>query len=820
MSDDPNSRPGADQATLGTVGLEPVYCRGRGPERARIRLAVALLAVLCALLACRPGGPPRTEPGPTRDARAEMPPDHLPQPLEPVPAAPTPQPEKPSAAPAAPGVGEGQGWVAVAPIVQHSILPPPVPRRARRAGLDGPLLLRVGLATDLDRFSPPCCDPRIGAWVDGAPLVLDSPIVVKPAESVTETAVYRLQVAALKDEKQAQGIADYLGSSTEYPTEASFDADTDLYRVRVGRFADRAQADAARGRLATLGIEEGWVVREGGHLRDPALEVVQGQRRYRVEGRWLEIRPVAVDESAPFGLPFGAARYRGALLVFLNERGLLNVINELELEEYLRGVVPKEMGPELYDEIEAIKAQTVAARTYTLRNLDEFAHEGYDICSTPRCQVYGGMGVEHPTSDRAIEQTRGQVLLYEGEPAQAYYSATCGGHTENVEVIFPQVRGDYLRGVPCLESGVTPVRGDRARQSEWPGGLMADILPSASGNAVARLAERLEHLARSAGLAAPSDRLRATTRSEIVRTVRSLFDLVLDRQLTRSDERLAELLASPPESWQERERRLASFLHFGRWLDPQAPAQPDESQIESLLLELSLYLGVLREERGHFLSLSDGVVRMRQRDRHVTYRMPSHFATFRRRGTSVVESSLDLMAGDRLRLYLHRDQVVSLVQPLDSPPVRFGKRAPKQSWTLFKTDGQLRRAVQKRYPGFPFVDFEVLERGVSGRVGRMALIGEGGERIEVEGLAVRWTLDVWDTQFRAERTVSASGKPGWLFRGRGWGHGVGMSQAGAFGMAVRGLTYREILQHYYTGVRLGRLEPAAPERRPPTLPAG
>ena len=65
---------------------------------------------------------------------------------------------------------------------------------------------------------------------------------------------------------------------------------------------------------------------------------------------------------------------------------------------------------------------------------------------------------------------------------------------------------------------------------------------------------------------------------------------------------------------------------------------------------------------------------------------------------------------------------------------------------------------------------------------------------------MRWTLDVPDTWFHVER-VDKPGSHGWVFRGRGWGHGVGMCQAGAFGMAVRGPSYREILEHYYTGIR-------------------
>ena len=80
-------------------------------------------------------------------------------------------------------------------------------------------------------------------------------------------------------------------------------------------------------------------------------------------------------------MPLDGARYRGRLLLYLNDRGLLNVINEISVEDYLRGVVPREMGPAAFASLDALKAQTVAARTYTLKNLGEFVSEGYDICA-------------------------------------------------------------------------------------------------------------------------------------------------------------------------------------------------------------------------------------------------------------------------------------------------------------------------------------------------------------------------------------------------------------------------------------------------------
>jgi stage II sporulation protein D len=103
-----------------------------------------------------------------------------------------------------------------------------------------------------------------------------------------------------------------------------------------------------------------------------------------------------------------------------------------------------------------------------------------------------------------------------------------------------------------------------------------------------------------------------------------------------------------------------------------------------------------------------------------------------------------------------------------------------------------------------------LSRGVSGRVGKLQLLGSDGRTEVVEGLAVRWTLDVPDTWFYVSRHQSADRQPGWLFRGRGWGHGVGMCQAGAYGMASRHLGYREILEHYYSGVELGRVRQVRP----------
>lgn len=673
------------------------------------------------------------------------------------------------------------------------------------------IVLRVGLATDLPRVDLPCCDTRHQLKVGDKTLDLGSTTRVEPAGGTSGQATYRLQVAALKDEAQAKGFASSLERRSNLASSVVFDAATDLYRVRAGRFSSREAAEKARAGLAPIGLGDAWIVAEGGELQNAAMLVQQGGQNHRVSGRWLEL-------SAPeeVGIRWDGVVYRGKLLVFLNDRGRLNVINELPLEQYLRGVVPREMGPELFNQLEALKAQTVAARTYTVRNLGEFAEEGYDICSTPRCQVYGGKSVEHPLSDRAIRETEGLIAHFHGEPIDALYSATSGGHTEDVGTVFPLKKDEiYLRGTPCLEGGPRYLQGQLATGTRFPGGLVESLLPRRQAGPDA-LADRLGRLAGLAGLSLPADRLRSLERREVARFLASIFDLVLDRRLVHGD--LAALVAAPPADWSWRERRLARFLHE-RSLSLATPAEAariagelPEEEAKELLFELALYTGVLREETASFLTTQDGRLTVRVGKARPSYVLPANIATFARRGGRLTEGRLELYPGDALRLYWRGPELVALVQPIDAPAVDLDRHASRRRWSIFKSDAEIRASVRARYPGFNFRGFQVLSRGVSGRVAQLRLLGEGQQEILVEGLAIRWTFDVWDTLFEATRTRQ-NNQDGWRFDGRGWGHGVGLSQAGAYGMAVRGATFRDILEHYYAGIDLGRIEEKSRPRR-------
>ncbi|MEW6283848.1 MAG: SpoIID/LytB domain-containing protein, partial [Candidatus Eremiobacterota bacterium] len=143
--------------------------------------------------------------------------------------------------------------------------------------------------------------------------------------------------------------------------------------------------------------------------------------------------------------------YRGELAV-QQEKGRFLLINRLDLEDYLRGVVPRELSCEAP---EAMKAQAVVARTYALSHLRP--GRSYDFSATERSQVYGGQAAEEARADEAVAATRGQVLMFQGQLArQVMYHSTCGGSTEDNERVFPGAPVAYLRGVACPHCGDSP----------------------------------------------------------------------------------------------------------------------------------------------------------------------------------------------------------------------------------------------------------------------------------------------------------------------------------------------------------------------------
>ena len=147
--------------------------------------------------------------------------------------------------------------------------------------------------------------------------------------------------------------------------------------------------------------------------------------------------------------------YRGFLSV-VKAKGGFTVINILSMEDYLKGVVPKESSASWH--IECLKAQAVISRTYSYANLNKHDKEGFDMCSQTHCQVYGGAGAEVLSSNKAVIATKGEVIVYDGKTAQTVYHANCGGHTEDPKYVWNWTvdTPPYLKGVKCGYCGDTP----------------------------------------------------------------------------------------------------------------------------------------------------------------------------------------------------------------------------------------------------------------------------------------------------------------------------------------------------------------------------
>ena len=145
-------------------------------------------------------------------------------------------------------------------------------------------------------------------------------------------------------------------------------------------------------------------------------------------------------------LRWNAHRYRGELVISAGDSGL-TVVNRLGVEDYLRGVVPLEIGDRPLAELAASQAQAVAARSYAYIHSRGRESAAYDLVADVSHQVYGGADAERPGSDSAVASTAGRVLLYAGRVVDAPYHAVCGGSTAEATEVWRTTGQPYLRAV-------------------------------------------------------------------------------------------------------------------------------------------------------------------------------------------------------------------------------------------------------------------------------------------------------------------------------------------------------------------------------------
>lgn len=170
-------------------------------------------------------------------------------------------------------------------------------------------------------------------------------------------------------------------------------------------------------------------------------------------------------------LKLGNRTYRGRLRIKKNPAGTMQAVNILNLEDYLYGVVPREMPPTW--SLEALKAQAVVSRTYAIYQLERNRMKDYDICNTTSSQVYGGCVDERAASNRAVDETRGKVLMHNGRIALPYFHSNSGGVTEDAKNV-------WLVDIPYLKTVQDPY-SLQAPNTAWSHYLSLDDIRGALG---------------------------------------------------------------------------------------------------------------------------------------------------------------------------------------------------------------------------------------------------------------------------------------------------------------------------------------------------
>ncbi len=151
-----------------------------------------------------------------------------------------------------------------------------------------------------------------------------------------------------------------------------------------------------------------------------------------------------VSENAEANFKLGGRTYSGNLIMVFTPEKKIMIINRVDLETYLTGVVPFEIATHKDVLLDAVKAQSICARTYAITKMKEREDIQFDVYADTRDQVYGGLGKQSELSNRGINQTKGVVLMSGEKMATVYYHSTCGGVTESAGEVWPGVNKEYL----------------------------------------------------------------------------------------------------------------------------------------------------------------------------------------------------------------------------------------------------------------------------------------------------------------------------------------------------------------------------------------
>lgn len=673
--------------------------------------------------------------------------------------------------------------------------------------------IRVGLLSDQPNVTFPRRDDGYvivapsGAFRMGRGFRLEAPL---PEASVR----YAVQVATISDNSSAEAFAQKIRTETGQRADLVFDAANGTNRIVAGDFVSSAEAEPLRSKLTQGGYGKDMLIvrRRSEAAFEKQIEMIDDEGdRHTFRGESITIFPGEKE-----GILLGGQPYRGAGRIFVNARGLLNVINDLGVEQYLRGVVPNELGPRVYDEIEAQKAQALAARTYAVKRLGEYVPEGFDICPTPACQVYKGMATEEAMSNQAIEATAGQIITHNGAAIDSLFSATCGGQTSDVGVMFPGRNEPYLKSVSCVELKTVPLAGRRTGPlvDEIAGdALIYESLAGITSSRSALTASEIGALVRRAstivGVDVPEGAAPASaSRADVLRYLAAVWKLDTASQtlLLPEDRRYFYPTRDP----QAKEILAAAFLLKYRVLPAQMIDRIDLTQPmprEELLGMLYSWLeknAAVSEVTGRITRIDGRNVTLKVDGKSSAFALKESVPLFRRFFDRMQElERVDVMIGDRATVVLNREGTpVAAVIQANYDGAAFDRYSSYSSWVRSWRENELVEFISRRNPIKSLTDIRPLGVDEAERVRQLELTVDGGRKLVLAGLPIRWSLNIPDNVFVYTRSQDADGVARWTFFGKGWGHGVGLCQVGAYGMAMHGRSAEEIVKHYYTGVAI------------------
>lgn len=647
-------------------------------------------------------------------------------------------------------------------------------------------------------------------------------------EKLTEKFV--VQVAQTKKRDDADETAKKLRSKIDKRIYVSTGRESDLeglFQVRVGDFLTRGNALEFIKKAGALGIKDAWIIRE--EVTEPTSKpqwvLVNDELINLSSGTSLYFIPGAPESY----LAYGGKNYRGIFVLRASGKGVL-LINTLNIEDYLKGVVPGELSPFAFGELEAQKAQAIAARTYALKNAGRFEEFGFDLYATPVSQVYDGLSIEHPLSTRAIEETRGQVAVYGGKLINALYMSTCGGATEDAEKMFEGNAVPYLKSTECVLE----------KEEEWQVRSMAALpyVQAAGSNISAKLAY-LMALDIIPQEASPAYFKETATTAEAADWIRKALvrlgkknDKFAPSQTPVNFAAFARLVIDGFQ-WQDRVQNLmgkseaehavkdlgafgaedknavAYFLVSGLYA-----ASPEVGDKNRLLTraEAAYYLAKVVStykdfyKQGYVKAIGRNTIDVVEDEEKKEFEFgPNMFLLRKMEDVVSFAPALDLYGGDVVR-WIEREGKIRLLQAVATPLTNILDQPSKyHRWDIRVEREDLQERINQYYPIGKLIDIVPQKRGASKRVIELSIIGQESQ-VRVKGLRIRQVLNLRDNLFVVDKEQDEAGNvTHFIFSGKGWGHGVGLCQVGAFRMAQKGATYDEILKKYYKGIKLEKI---------------